>query len=846
MQVFFLGGASEVGATCTLVEIAGKRILIDCGMRMKGDSLPDLQTVQTHGGIDAIVVTHAHMDHTGNLPVINTAYPLAPVYMTHPTQALVRVLLYDSLKIMEHEDEIPLFDEKQVENLLAHIVSCGFHESISIFEDSDIRLCFYPAGHILGAACVWLESSNGSLFCTGDVSVGAQCSIEGLSFPKNLRPDACIIESTYGNRLHANRKIECERLVAMVENVFKRGGKVLIPAFAIGRAQEVLLILRGAIGAKQLSAYPIYVDGMVRSVCNIYKSFPSYLRQSLAKRIWNGEPVFHGNGVENIRDQNQREDIMACSDPCCVVASSGMLSGGASAWYAEMLAGDPLACIAITGYQDEESPGRQLQELFSKEKDEDRKWNINGKEIPIRCETATYSLSAHADRTELQGILMHLKPKRVFLVHGDNKALANMHRTMSRDYMGRTAIPVNGQSYALSYRSRDLYTLRPLPSSLNQSGCPDQAGLKMLHDHLCAEKFNGPWSVMELLLIWGVPEKNCDEIRDMTLDRLNLSPWFACDARKLYLFHLSSPTTSSSSPDNDNSKRMEFNAMCAKAQEMFPEETGRYKTSVHVEEGSVCLNFHFPAVARERYAEQLADFEHTTGWRVELNQHPNTSHFEPLLRALLGERARDLQQVAWFLDRNLVCVRMAESYPGLLKVCEQFRRETGLDLDIKSPQKYFSTREQKEPQNCTQPGAPPAPQDPCMHQHEAMELIRKTFDEKPVRIFKISLKSDALGKYIQVQFLTPALGERHSDLLQNLREATGWRISWSRKPRQAELIGLARECLNQRKLAIKRNPSILPNMSVRVIAPVPVEPEMKTEISRDFEKQTGVPLLVEQ
>jgi predicted metal-dependent RNase len=277
MKILFLGGAAEVGASCVLVEFGARRILFDCGMRMKGDdSLPDLELVQRAGGLDAIVVSHAHMDHTGSLPVISDAYPQAPIYMTAPTLAITRVLLNDSLKIMSQEAELPTFNRRQVEQTLERVVTVPLQDPRGVFADEGLELQFFQAGHILGAAMVWVTSKAGSFFYTGDVSVSGQKTVGGLSIPARLRPDACVVESTYGARLHASRERELARMLEMVGSALEQGGKVLIPAFAVGRAQEVILLLRSALANGRIPAARVYVDGMVREVCRIYKEYPNY------------------------------------------------------------------------------------------------------------------------------------------------------------------------------------------------------------------------------------------------------------------------------------------------------------------------------------------------------------------------------------------------------------------------------------------------------------------------------------------------------------------------------------------------------------------------------------------
>jgi Cft2 family RNA processing exonuclease len=246
--VHFLGGADEVGASSLLVEAGGKRILIDAGIRMgkaQGDKLPDLSRATSLGGLDAVLLTHAHLDHSGALPLVHGAFPSAEVLCTEPTAAILRVLLLDAVKIMEKnagaEDEIPLYPLPAVEALLGRLTTVRFLDPISLCAGL-ITATFFPAGHVLGAAAIGLQTPEGNLLVTGDVSVSPQRTVTGMSVPR-FKPDLVVCESTYGNRLHASRRAEEERLIETVFSAVRGGQKVLIPAFALGRAQEVILVL---------------------------------------------------------------------------------------------------------------------------------------------------------------------------------------------------------------------------------------------------------------------------------------------------------------------------------------------------------------------------------------------------------------------------------------------------------------------------------------------------------------------------------------------------------------------------------------------------------------------------
>ena len=455
MKVIFCGASSEIGASCIFLNIDGKNIVMDSGIRMTSDPLPQFSSIQENKVVDCILVSHAHMDHTGSLPVLSREFPLAQIFMTHPTRDITRNLLYDSLKIMNgKETEIPVFAENDVLSMLNKIKCLGFNYTFKPFHDSEIKVTFYPAGHIAGAACIFIEGEEGSVFYTGDFAVVPQKTVGGADFPK-LRPDVLITESTYGDKLHSNRKVEEDKLVEMVKMVIERGGKILIPAFAVGRAQEVILILRSAMNKGQLQKIPVYVDGLVRTVCSIYKNNPNYLKYELAQRVWHEKDVFYSDDVRAINDNETRKKIIEGDEPCCIVSSSGMLSGGYSVFYAEHLAKNEKNFIAITGYQDEESPGRYLLNLVETPRDE-RTLKLGDKTITVKCDFGKYSLSAHGDKGEILGVIEKLQPRKIFLIHGGPEILASLAKDVQAQPVERRReiyIPKNGEEFLITFHN---------------------------------------------------------------------------------------------------------------------------------------------------------------------------------------------------------------------------------------------------------------------------------------------------------------------------------------------------------------------------------------------------------
>lgn len=459
MKITFLGGADEVGASCSLIEIADKLILVDAGIRIsprssrgiQNSQLPDLHPISVAGGPDFILVTHAHTDHTGALPLILEQYPHAPVIATRATQALTRVLQLDAQRIMktrqEQEGELPLFDEISVQRLMDAFQTIEFNKPLKL--DEGLQVTYYTAGHIAGAALLVFESREGTLVISGDISKSEQRTVKSVAVPP-IKADALILESTYGGRLHANRVSEEKRLMQTLRRVTKRGGKVLIPAFALGRAQEVIQII---LAHRDRLTAPVYVDGMVRAVCDAYQTFSDILPPPCLRMAGEDHLFFRAN-IRPIRNYRHRQEIATSSQPLVVVASSGMLTGGASVVYARHFAPDERSAILMTGYQDEEAPGRFLQRMMKeRQAGETPTLKIDNATVKVRCQIDTYSLSAHADEMELLSFAEALKADDIMLVHGDPGARHSL-ATALRQRGKSVSTPRIGQSKILHYKAK--------------------------------------------------------------------------------------------------------------------------------------------------------------------------------------------------------------------------------------------------------------------------------------------------------------------------------------------------------------------------------------------------------
>ena len=461
MNLRFFGGANEVGASSTLIEIEESRILVDAGIRMgpgQDSPLPDFPDFTKVGIPDAVLLTHAHTDHTGALPVLRYLWLAGvKVYWTPATKAITRVLLEDGAKQNQREEQEdgkqPLYTRDDVEVAL-HCMDeeVRWLEPVPIC--GDVTATWIPAGHILGAAMIYIQGKHESILMTGDVSTTDQLTIPGMVVPEWVKPDVMVMESTYGNRQHeVTRKQEAKRLVEDVAETIAKGGKVLIPAFAVGRSQEVILILKEAMERKQIPEFPVYIDGMVRKVNAIYSGVADELSPSLQCRAKRGEHLFYSDAIRKVESRDETDGILS-GPPCCFVASSGMLVGGMSSCYAKDLVSDPKNLIAITGYQAKGTPGRALDHLPKIDGCAKGEWQLDADtSVSVKCQVKRYSLSAHADSTQLIELVEKTQPRKLFLVHGEVGPRGELFKSVRKACPAvDVKLPENGKSYLIKER----------------------------------------------------------------------------------------------------------------------------------------------------------------------------------------------------------------------------------------------------------------------------------------------------------------------------------------------------------------------------------------------------------
>jgi len=446
-----LGGAGEVGASCGILRIGDWRVLIDAGMRPSAragqDRRPALDRLDA-APPDAILVTHAHIDHTGALPLASEMVPTAPIYCTETTLLLTRLLLADSVRVMEaehlaQEGETPLYTAEVVERTLARVRPVEWAQPVAPLPDPAITVRFLHAGHIAGAAMLLIDTPAGRVLHLGDYSVTAQRTLHGMDVQRLPPADAVITEGTYGDAIHANRTEQERALVETVARVVGRGGRALLPAFAVGRAQEVALILRAARSTGELPPVPIHLDGMVRGVCDLYQAQVHDLNPRLQNYVRNARrPLFADPSLAVYAvTASRRRQLLNDPGAAVVISSSGMMTGGPAPLYARAFAADEKSAIVFSGYQDDESPGAALLRAR-----QGTTVALGKEELTLSCAVERYSLSAHADAGQIEAAVTRAQPRTTILVHGEPDTLRALAKRVARQH---PQIAANGEAVTL-------------------------------------------------------------------------------------------------------------------------------------------------------------------------------------------------------------------------------------------------------------------------------------------------------------------------------------------------------------------------------------------------------------
>jgi len=790
MQVVFLGGASGVGASCLAVEADGHWLLIDAGIRVdrSSDRLPDLAFLEDKQ-LAAIFVTHAHADHIGALPLVHERFPHVPIYTSVATIRLMEVMLADALKVMSRrateELEIPLYDEALVGGTLRALRALPIGGITSVAELPHVTIHTSRAGHVAGALMLGFETPVGRLVVSGDVSVAPQRTVLGAALPSLRHPDLLILESTYGTRLHPNRQAEEQRLALAVAEGIKTG-HVLIPAFALGRAQEIMLILRAAQRDGLIPEFDIWVDGLVRRVCSAYATIPEALRPGLARQIRERGHAFFGRTIRPVEAPAQRTALLDGA-PCCIISSSGMLTGGPSAWYARRLAERPAASILITGYQDEEAPGRRLLQLAERG---EGTLDLEGASVAVRCRVAQYSLSAHADGAELAGIVRGLRPRSVALVHGDPDARAALAARL-REH-GTVYLPRDGTALEVRARSRPVavpHAPAPLPSmpvGIGDGAALDVPGLARLWEALQGEHGAPMVTTRELARAWWGTSAGPAEESAVETTLAAPQPYFSALPGVPGLFRVRGGTTAQ--PGQAPTVRPDQAGIQASIARLLGDAPDLYHRGVDPNTGAVTLKFHFPAVARERYADALARLGAETGVPVEVDPNPHQGVLAEAALALLppgihAEKSPSIHHTDQVV--RLQCDGEQVDPAVVDEATRRFQETTGWRLELRLPG--------QKPVASLASGWEPTEARHWLELNAARNLAVERFGLDS-GCYKVG--ADQARSTLILRFHFPDVARRRYDQeLAGLANDTGWRVILHPEPHQAALQAEAVEAL---------------------------------------------------
>lgn len=455
VTITFLGATDTVTGSRFLVTSAKSKILVDCGLfqgiksirKKNWDPFPvDVKT------IDSVVLTHAHLDHCGYLPLLARQGFTNPIFATHFTTELAAVILHDSAHLQmedakyaakkgysKHEVPLALYNSEDAERAVKLFKRVQFHARIQVGEDA--WATWYPSGHILGSAFVLLEIADKKLLFTGDMGRNNHPLLSNPDNPPREKIDAVITESTYGDRTHDAKP---EDFARELNAAIKRGGSILIPAFAVDRTEVILMALRDLMERKLIPLIPIYVDSpMALAALNFYRAAISQntaeIREGVSERWSNQDPFDPGRLMQALTTEDSKK-INEIAETSIIISASGMATGGRVVHHLEHMLPDSKNTVILVGYQAVGSRGRLLEEGVSELK-------MHGKFIPVNAHiTKVESFSVHADGDELiQWLGKAEKPGKVFVIHGEQGAQEAMVGRLTNELGWNAIVPKSAQ-----------------------------------------------------------------------------------------------------------------------------------------------------------------------------------------------------------------------------------------------------------------------------------------------------------------------------------------------------------------------------------------------------------------
>lgn len=445
-----LGGAREVGRSCFLLETPESKILLDCGINVasRDKAYPHLGSISFPiDELDAVVVSHAHLDHSGFVPYLYQYGFKGPTYCTAPTRDLMALLQLDYIDVLKKEGIDPPYRDKDVKTAVKYVITREYGEVTDI--TPDMRLTLHNASHIIGSASAHLHIGNGvhNLLYTGDFKFGYTKLFDNVH-TKYPRIETLIIESTYGmpQDVMPPRYVSDKKIVQSIKKTAEQGGSVLIPVFAIGRAQEIMLVIEEYAKHNDWDI-PVYIDGMTREASAIHTAYPEFMRRNVRKRILHNNSPFDSDIFIEV-DKTKR-DSLADEKSSVFLSPSGMMNGGPSVEYFKNMCENPNNKIIFVGYQGEGSLGKKIQTMGMRPGgNHTLPLNIDGRTQAVEvkmCIETIEGFSGHSDRNQLIAFYKKLmpKPERVITVHGDEKSCNALAKTINYSSKSEVNVPRN-------------------------------------------------------------------------------------------------------------------------------------------------------------------------------------------------------------------------------------------------------------------------------------------------------------------------------------------------------------------------------------------------------------------
>ncbi len=449
VSLLTLGGFGQVGRSCMLLTTPDSKVLIDCGInpgaRTPSEAYPRLDWANISlDELDAVVIGHAHLDHTGFLPVLTKYGYKGPIYCTEPTLPMMNLIQLDAIKVAGAQGRTPMYAERDVHQIMRQTIGLSYGTVTDI--SPDIKLVLANAGHILGSASCHFHIGNGdhNFVYSGDIKYGKSMLLESADtrFP---RVETLLVESTYGAKedIQPSREEVETAFIKSVNEILKNGGKVLIPIPAVGRAQELMMVIDKYMKSGQLTESSVFMEGMIQEATAIHEAHPEYLERSLKQKILETDDnPFDSEYFTNIEHADARDEPLREDSPCIVIATSGMLEGGPVLEYFRNFAPDKKNKILFVSYQVNGTLGRRVM-------DGARQVTIMGREGKVEVVTINCGIeklegfSGHSDYNQLMSYVQRLRPKlrRVLVNHGERRKSQNLSSSINRMYRVTTHYP---------------------------------------------------------------------------------------------------------------------------------------------------------------------------------------------------------------------------------------------------------------------------------------------------------------------------------------------------------------------------------------------------------------------